>query len=123
MQVQLVVMRGNPRGRTLTFNRGEYLFGRGPECHVRPDSEWISRQHCLLIVDENGVRLRDLGSTNGTLINGQRLRGECVLRSQDTLQLGPLELRLDMPVALIETIPPANNQTSISLPAERVTAE
>ena len=114
MQVQLVVLHGNPRGRTLTFDRGEYLFGRGTECHVRPDSEWISRQHCLLIVDEDEVRLRDLGSTNGTLINGQRLQGECVLRSQDTLQLGPLELRLDMPVGLVETIPPAAGRTVIT---------
>ena len=114
MMVQLVVMHGNPRGRTLTFTQGEYLFGRGPECHVRPDSEWISRQHCLLIVDEAEVRLRDLGSTNGTLINGRRLQGECVLHPQDTLQLGPLELRLDVPVDLAETIPPAASRTFIT---------
>src|SRR4051794_3801509 len=94
MDVQLVVLKGNPRGRTLSFGPGDYLFGRGPECHVRPDSEWVSRQHCLLTVTNEAIQLRDLGSTNGTLVNGQRVMGERGLANGDTIQVGPLALQV-----------------------------
>src|SRR4051812_14896377 len=94
MDVQLVVVKGNPRGRTLSFGPGDYLFGRGTECHVRPESEWVSRQHCLLSVTSDAIQLKDLGSTNGTLVNGQRLVGERDLAHGDTIQVGPLALRV-----------------------------
>lgn len=96
MDVQLVVVKGNPRGRTLTFGPGEYLFGRGPECHIRPDSEWVSRQHCLFSVRNETIHLKDLGSTNGTLVNGQRLVGERHLAHGDTIQVGPLALQVQV---------------------------
>jgi pSer/pThr/pTyr-binding forkhead associated (FHA) protein len=97
MKVNLVVVRGQPQGKALLFPRGEFVFGRGTECHIRPNSSWVSRQHCLLRVAEEEVRLRDLGSTNGTLINGIRLIGERLLTHGDQIQIGPLvfELRID----------------------------
>lgn len=97
MDVQLVVIKGNPRGRTLSFGPGEYLVGRGPECHIRPDSEWVSRQHCLLSVALDRILLKDLGSTNGTLVNGQRLIGERELVHSDTIQVGPLVFQMRLP--------------------------
>ena len=61
MDVELVVVRGNPRGRKLKFGPGQFLFGRGVECHVRPESDWVSRQHCLLTVkaDSSSVTMYD----------------------------------------------------------------
>lgn len=97
MEVHLVVVRGNPRGQTLKFGAGDYLFGRGPECHVRPDSEWVSRQHCLLSIGESSLFLKDLGSMNGTLVGGQRLVGERELMHGDTIQVGPLVLQVRLP--------------------------
>lgn len=97
MDVHLVVVKGNPRGRTLTFGPGEYLFGRGPECHVRPDSEWVSRQHCLLAISDETLTLKDLGSTNGTLVNGSRVIGMRDLTHGDTVQIGPLVLQVRLP--------------------------
>jgi pSer/pThr/pTyr-binding forkhead associated (FHA) protein len=94
MDVQMLVVRGRPRGKSLRFPQGEFLFGRGPECHVRPDSPTISRQHCLLRVAFDGVHLRDLGSTNGTLVNGTRVTQEQPLKDGDLLQLGPVVLQL-----------------------------
>jgi pSer/pThr/pTyr-binding forkhead associated (FHA) protein len=92
--VNLVIVSGKPAGKTLKLPRGEYMIGRGPECQLRPNSEWVSRQHCLLIVEDQEVRVRDLGSTNGTLINGQRIRDEIPLQSGDLMQLGSVALRL-----------------------------
>src|SRR4029079_3221006 len=70
MVIRLRLVQRTPQGQQLFFRRGEYLFGRGAECHVRPNSEWVSRQHCLLRVTGEVVSLRDLGSRNGTLVNG-----------------------------------------------------
>lgn len=94
MDVQMIVLQGKPHGHCLRFSKGQFVFGRGPECHVRPNSDWVSRQHCLLRVEDDAVSLRDLGSSNGTLVNGQLITEECALHDGDTLQLGPLVLQL-----------------------------
>ena len=79
----------------MRFGPGEFVFGRGPECHIRPNSELVSRQHCLLRVRDNGdLSIRDLGSANGTLVNGSRIVGERLLREGDTLQVGPVVLQV-----------------------------
>jgi pSer/pThr/pTyr-binding forkhead associated (FHA) protein len=100
MQLHMKVVKGKPRGHCLTFPSGKFMFGRGPECDVRPNSDLISRQHCLLHVGDETASLRDLGSRNGTLVNGQLLLGERVLVHGDAIQLGPLvlEVLLDAPL-------------------------
>ncbi len=97
MSAQLRVVFGKERGKCLTFPRGEYVFGRGPECHVRANSEIVSRQHCLMAVADGVVSIRDLGSANGTLVNGVRVRGERVLCDGDLIQLGPFGLQFQLP--------------------------
>jgi len=94
MKLRLVVVKGKPRGHSLVFPNGEYMFGRGPQCDVRPNSDLVSRQHCLLQVTQDAARIRDLGSRNGTLVNGQLVVGEQQLHDGDTLQLGPLVLQV-----------------------------
>src|SRR5215831_9240074 len=90
MKVKLRIVQGRPEGKSMLFPHGEYVFGRGTECHVRPNSDWVSRQHCLLRVTAAGAFLRDLGSRNGTLVNGARLMKERDLQDGDQLQVGPL---------------------------------
>jgi pSer/pThr/pTyr-binding forkhead associated (FHA) protein len=99
MSVTMKVVQGKPHGSTLDFPEGDFVFGRGPECHVRPNSELVSRQHCLLRVRGQTVLVRDLGSTNGTLVNGVRLIDECTLHAGDTVQLGTLVLEVVPSVA------------------------
>jgi pSer/pThr/pTyr-binding forkhead associated (FHA) protein len=90
MKVKLLVVRGKPQGKSLLLPSGEYVIGRGHECHIRPNSPLVSRQHCLLRVTEDTIDLRDLGSTNGTLLNGQRIIGERSIAPGDRIQVGPL---------------------------------
>ncbi len=94
MDVQLRVVQGKPKGLCVHFAKGEFIFGRGPECYIRPNSEWVSRQHCLFKVADAGISLRNLGSSNGTLVNGRLITQEHLLHNGDTLQLGPLVLQL-----------------------------
>jgi predicted component of type VI protein secretion system len=97
MIVKLLVVHGRPQGKSFLFPPGEFLFGRGSECHIQPNSEWVSRQHCLLRVTPDDVSVRDLGSRNGTLVNGVRVVGERPLGHGDQLQVGPLvfEIQFD----------------------------
>ena len=90
MDVKLVVIHGRPANKSLVFPRGAYVFGRGSECHIRPNSDWVSRQHCQLLVAADSVSIRDLGSRNGTLVNGERVMGQRGLTDGDRLQIGPL---------------------------------
>jgi pSer/pThr/pTyr-binding forkhead associated (FHA) protein len=94
MDVQLLVVQGHPRGKSLHFPPGEFVVGCGPECHVRSNTAWVSRQHCLLRVTQNTVHLRDLGSSTGTLVNGCRVVGERELEVGDQIQLGPVVLQM-----------------------------
>ncbi|HEY7314272.1 MAG TPA: FHA domain-containing protein [Gemmataceae bacterium] len=103
MNVTMLVVQGRPAGKCLHFPLGEYYFGRGAECQVRPNSEWVSRQHCLLRVTETEAYLRDLGSRNGTLVNGELLHEERPLRHGDQVQVGPLVFEIQLQQEIAET--------------------
>src|SRR6266403_1866732 len=94
MHLRIKVVRGQPNGHCLTFRNGAFMFGRGPECDVRPNSDLVSRQHCLLQVTDDAATIRDLGSRNGTLVNGQLVTGVRSLVDGDRLQVGPLVLQV-----------------------------
>lgn len=112
MDVQLKVVQGKQKGHLLTFPAGEFLFGRGPECHVRPDSPLVSRQHCLMRVGSDSVWLRDLGSANGTLINDSLVTSERLLRNGDQVQLGPVVLEVILPQPASEAVMEAVKETA-----------
>ncbi len=94
MQVKLRVMRGSQAGREVVLPVPKFLIGRGEECHLRPRSEAISREHCALLVEQEQVTLRDLDSKNGTFVNGERIESSRILKSGDLLQIGPLSFEV-----------------------------
>ena len=107
MQVKLRVMQGAHAGREVAVSIAEFMIGRGEECHLRPRSDAISRRHCVILVGEKEVVIRDLGSKNGTLVNGQPVDGECVVQPGDQLQVGPLQFQIVVAHALGGTKRPA----------------
>jgi pSer/pThr/pTyr-binding forkhead associated (FHA) protein len=115
----LLVVQGRPAGKRLRFPNGIYYIGRGVECQIRPDSEWVSRQHCLLRVADDGAFLRDLGSRNGTLVNGELIIGERRLSESDRIQVGPLvfEVRLN-PIETVSEAAAAAGVDTIPAPTE-----
>jgi hypothetical protein len=73
---------------------GIHTVGRNPNNSVVLHDETVSGLHCELEVSEDGrMRVRDLGSTNGTWVNGERVT-EHVLTSRDVLMVGSVQLRL-----------------------------
>jgi predicted component of type VI protein secretion system len=90
MKVQLVVVRGKPEGKVIPLVGPNFKIGRGETCHLRPNSEQVSREHAEFTIDADSVSVRDLGSRNGTLVNGKALTSECRLKDRDLVQVGPL---------------------------------
>ncbi len=93
MKVQLVVVRGKPEGKVIPLVGPNFKIGRGETCHLRPNSEQVSREHAEFTISMDSVIVRDLGSRNGTLVNGKALTAECRLKDQDLVQVGPLDVR------------------------------
>ncbi len=81
MQVNLRVLAGPYQGRVFCFTQPDtFLIGRSNEAHLcLTDDKFFSRHHCLLEITPPRCFLRDLGSTNGTFVNGQRV-AEAFLR-------------------------------------------
>ena len=91
MKAKLVVVQGKPRGKRIRLRKGKFLIGRGKDCQLRPNSELVSRHHCCITMDDSGVRAREMGSTNGTFLNGEPISGEDVkIANGDLLTVGPL---------------------------------
>lgn len=94
MIVKLKVTHGPSAGKEIKIPRAQFLIGRGDECSLRPKTDAVSRKHCLLLVEENQVVVRDLGSKNGTYVNGDRIEGDRVLKPGDHLKVGPLDFEV-----------------------------
>jgi hypothetical protein len=91
MPVRLVALDEGP---DILLDRAMVVVGRHPSCDTRLDSLRVSRQHCCMSQDKGEVTVRDLGSTNGIRINGQRVeRGR--LRPGDELSIAHIRFRLE----------------------------
>jgi pSer/pThr/pTyr-binding forkhead associated (FHA) protein len=79
--VTLAVIHGHFRGKHITLGQpGKCVIGRAPECRLRfPNAKRfarVSRKHCALLIDPPRVYIQDLGSRNGTYLNGKKIENE-----------------------------------------------
>lgn len=76
-----------------------FVIGRAKDCHLQLASSFVSRHHCELIPDESNraVRVRDLGSQNGTFVNDEKVQIEHQLRDGDRLTVAcvPFEVHIE----------------------------
>lgn len=94
LNVELRVVEGKQQGKTIPLTVRQFLIGREQDCHLRPNTDLVSRHHCVFTVDDYTVRLRDLGSTNGTYVNGERIQGQVVLKPGDEVSVGKLKFKV-----------------------------
>jgi pSer/pThr/pTyr-binding forkhead associated (FHA) protein len=88
--MQLVVTRGIHQGKFVPVDAKVFTIGRDKSCSLQPRSDEVSRLHAELKLISDIVLLRDLGSRNGTWVNGARLTTQVCLRHGDRIEIGPL---------------------------------
>lgn len=94
---RLRVTGGSDRGREFVLGDAETSVGRGTTNGIILTDLSVSRKHLLVLYDGTEYRIKDLGSGNGTVVNGEILEGEGPLRDGDTIDLGKTTLRFAFP--------------------------
>lgn len=91
--------------REVALSEGENILGRGSDSLVWIDAQSVSRRHARLMVASGLATLEDLGSKNGTFVNGIRLSAPVALRDGDELRVGsiPMTLKIHAKPASTET--------------------
>jgi len=86
------------RGREFLV-AGEATIGRAPGCAIVLTGDYVSAHHARLFERDGRVWVEDLGSTNGTLLNGRRVRRPAAMRAGDRLKIGEVVLGLRVETA------------------------
>ena len=89
MGIVMVMFRADGQRRSFAITRDVTVIGRREDCDLRIPLGDVSRKHCRLIVDNEIIKVEDLGSSNGTFRNGERVQ-QTDLAAGDTLQVGPV---------------------------------
>src|SRR5947199_1345304 len=92
MRAQLVPLDG---GSPVEVVKDLTLVGRKEECDLRLDHKSVSKMHCVIVKTDGLLLLRDLGSTNGTRVNGQRVRRAALLPN-DQLSIAGYKFRIHL---------------------------
>jgi pSer/pThr/pTyr-binding forkhead associated (FHA) protein/tRNA A-37 threonylcarbamoyl transferase component Bud32 len=117
---ELVVTAGTAPGHRLTLT-DELVIGRGVSGEGRlSDDHRLSRRHARVARDASGqLTIEDLGSANGTFVNGERVRGRQVLKVGDSIQIGATTLRLTDVERAPAPVAPATPPIPPAAPAKR----
>jgi transcriptional regulator with GAF, ATPase, and Fis domain len=101
--IQALVLSGRAKGTSARI--GERLrIGKAPDNDLVLSDDTVSRTHCELLRVEGGVLVRDLGSTNGTRVQGAKV-SEAVVQPGAVLQVGEVEIVLRASVRSVEVMP------------------
>ena len=111
----LTVAEGPQKGRVFFIPAGRTVMGRDPTCQLRLDDTRISRNHAEVVRLNADCELVDLQSTNGTLVNGERVNHH-TLADGDVIQVGGSTLRYHVPRAPLRiTLPGASPEETQSI--------
>ena len=91
---RLVVKGGESGHQVIELNLGLNRLGRSSDNHFRIEHPTVSATHCELVLSEQGVAVRDCNSTNGTFVDGERIK-EATLAVGQVLRLGDVELAVE----------------------------
>lgn len=89
MEILLVMFKADNTRREFPIKRDAFVIGRKNTCDLRIPLSSVSRKHCELKIEDGQIKLRDLGSSNGTYHNNIRVQ-EAVLEAGDEVVVGPV---------------------------------
>jgi diguanylate cyclase (GGDEF)-like protein len=84
----LTVLTGGASGQLFKVSKGDAVIGRAPNAEVRVEDDGISRAHARLRAETHKAWIEDMGSRNGTFVNGNKITGPTELREGDKIQVG-----------------------------------
>jgi sigma-B regulation protein RsbU (phosphoserine phosphatase) len=95
----LVTLKGPDTGRQFLLDQDVMVLGRQTDSGICLESQAVSRHHARILRVDSNFFVEDMGSSNGTYINGSRIRDRVPLTEKDTLQIGPYIFGLRVPPA------------------------
>ncbi len=93
-EIEILVTKDGVELLRKTVRPGEYVIGREPQCDVPLDVDLVSRRHAQLTVHSDQVLIEDLGSSNGTFVNGQPITNSTRLWPNQKIQIGVATVEL-----------------------------
>lgn len=115
MNVVLVMFKDGER-RDFPLTKENSVLGRRQDCALRIPTRDVSRQHCELAQEKGKVTVKDLGSSNGTYVNGKRV-AESELKPGDYLKVGPVTFAIQIDGKPADLQPQAEAEPSDVTPA------
>ena len=95
MNVKLVMLKTNGQQKEISLKGTTAVLGRGADCDIRIPIESCSRKQCELKIEGDQLQLKDLGSSNGTFLNNNRVEA-ATLNAGDKLTIGPVVLTIQI---------------------------
>ena len=90
-----MISQGRQAGLSAELADGTVMIGRGADCQLILEDDYVSTRHARVVSTPNGIYVEDLGSTNGTYVNGQRITAPTTITLADTVRIGKTILKLD----------------------------
>ncbi|MFV0632981.1 FHA domain-containing protein [Demequina sp.] len=90
----LAVTSGALKGTTIPLGTAPIMVGRSPTCTLVIDDDYCSAKHCRIFPEDGGWKVEDLGSTNGTFLDNQRVDDPMPFKRGDKLRLGATTVEL-----------------------------
>ncbi len=108
MDVLLVMFKADGSRKEFPISKTRIKIGRTQRCELRVPLSSVSREHCEILIEKDGVTLRDLGSSNGTYHNHKRVQ-VAPLKAGDEIAIGPVVFTVvinGQPARLQPALPP-----------------
>jgi phosphoserine phosphatase RsbU/P len=111
----LVFLAGPIAGRRYKLADGEYIIGRRSDCQIFVPDMRVSRQHARLWKENEAWEIEDLGSNNGTFVNGVKVQAATLLRHDDEILIANNRIRVESRDTSTDSKPPENNVTIVDV--------
>lgn len=96
MDVSLILLKKDGTKKVFPVRSKATTLGRRPDCDLCIPLQVVSRRHCQLSQEDSILKVRDLSSSNGTFLNGQKVDDEVPAKPGDNLQVGPLTFTIQI---------------------------